>query len=167
MWTFPQKLFWSSKICWSVICLYPSMVTFAKSAHIYVPDLYDLLDSTIAPQIKPHCYMTGYMTWHLTSTEISQDLLRSQNIYWFGIINLTFDIWHAMTFDIYIPWYLTFDMTEVTDSTLMLMILAQFYHIFTDGFRGFLQSKKKHRLRYALRKNRGLLGNVSQFPKLL
>ena len=104
------------------------------------------------------------MHWYLTrSTDISQDLLRSHKIYWYGKIHLTFDIrtftfyiwhltltphftfniywdltrstdlasyiwhltliyhdiwhWYTMTFDIDIPWHLTFDMTEGTDST--------------------------------------------------
>ena len=33
---------------------------------------------------------------------------------------------------------------EGTALALMLMILAQSYHIFTDGFWGYLQSQKKH-----------------------
>ena len=49
--------------------------------------------------------------WDLTrSTEISKDLLRSQKIYWFGIIHLTFGIWHFV-FDIlhltFCIWHLT------------------------------------------------------------
>ena len=53
--------------------------------------------------------------WDLTrSTEISQDLLRSQKIYRFGILHLTCGIWH-LTFEIWhskchdIPWHFTFD----------------------------------------------------------
>ena len=86
------------------------------------------------------------MTWHLTSTEISQDLLRSYKICWyftwsteiskdlliwhytFDIWHLVFDIWHLTCHDIpwhltliwhltFDIWHLTFDITECTDRT--------------------------------------------------
>ena len=59
----------------------------------------------------------------------SWDLLRSHKIYWdlkrstdlasyiwhlvFDIWHLVFDIWHAMTFDIDMPWNLTFDVCQL------------------------------------------------------
>ena len=134
------------------------------------------------------------MHWYLTrSTDISQDLLRSHKIYWYGKIHLTFDIrtftfyiwhlkfetsfhiwhllrsqkiywdlkistdlasyiwhltfgiWHLTFHDI---WHLTFDIWHLTwlkvltALALVLLILAQFYQISTDGFWGYLQSKK-------------------------
>ena len=41
-------------------------------------------------------------------------------------------------------------MKVLTALALMLMILAQSYHIFTDGFWGYLQSKKNHWLTHSL-----------------
>ena len=47
---------------------------------------------------------------------------------------MTFDIWH-LTFDI---WHLTW----LKATALILMILAQSYYIFTDGFWGYLSNLK-------------------------
>ena len=59
---------------------------------------------------------------------------------------MIFDIWHAMTFNI----KMTFDIWHLAQlkilTALILMILVQSYHIFTDGFWGYLQSKKTHSL---------------------
>ena len=62
----------------------------------------------------------------------------------FDIWHLTFDIWH-LTFDI---WHLTW-LKVLTALALILMTLAQSYHIFTGGFWGYLS-------------NRGLMG---QWPR--
>ena len=97
-----------------------------------------------------HCYvMTFDIPWHLTFN-IWHWCAMTLHTMTFDIWHLTFDIWHTMTFDIwhYIPWHLTFDIWHFTwlkvliTLALTLMILEQSYHIFTDGFWGYLQSKK-------------------------
>ena len=96
--------------------------------------------------LKPHFIFDIY--WDLRrSTEISKYLLIWHHT--FDIWRLVIDIWHFMTFDI---WHLTFDIWHLTwlkvltALALMLLILAQSYHIFTDGFWGYLQSKKNYEL---------------------
>ena len=89
----------------------------------------------------------------------SQDILKSHNFdltlkLIFVIWILTFDIWH-LTFEILHLrlniWYwtfgfclITFDIWHLYDLTwYSSMILTQSQFIFTDGFWGYLQSKKK------------------------
>ena len=89
------------------------------------------------------------MTWHLTF-DIWQ-LLRSHKIFWdlkigtdlaFYIVHLVFDI--AIIYILHFTFYiLHFTWLKVlTALALILVILAQSYRIFTDGFWGYLQSKR-------------------------
>ena len=68
-----------------------------------------------------------------TADQVRKDDRRNSGGTLWQKLNL-FDIWHWI-FDI---WHLTFDVWLA----LMLLILAQSYHIFIDGFWGYLQSKK-------------------------
>ena len=66
-------------------------------------------------------------SWALIrSTDISQDLLRSFKIYWFNIINFTFDIWQVTSSDKWLFnfefWQLTFDFWYLTFDIDMTLI---------------------------------------------
>ena len=89
------------------------------------------------------------ISWDLTiSTEVSQDLLRYHKIYWdlkYQLIwhsAFNFDTWH-LTFDIDMLWHLTIDIWHWNWITWhSVMILAQTYLIFIDGFWGNISNLK-------------------------
>ena len=88
------------------------------------------------------CYEID-MPWHL-KFDIYLYAMTFAIWHWYDIwlwYAMTFDIWH-LTLICHDIWHWTF-LKVVTALALMLMILAQSYLIFTDGFWGYLQSKKK------------------------
>ena len=102
-----------------------------------------------------HTLATIQPSWDLIrSLEISQDLLRSHKIYWdlkyqliwhsaFNIWYMTLDIWHWYAFDIDMLWHLTIDIWHRNWMTWhSVMILAQTYLIFIDGFWGNISNLK-------------------------
>ena len=97
-------------------------------------------------------WYSNFYLWHLASTEILQDQLRSHKINWDlkRSTDLALYIVH-LTFDIDMPWHLTW-LKVLTALAPILIILAHSYHIFTDGFWGYLQSKKiiSHSLTHSL-----------------
>ena len=90
------------------------------------------------------CYLTLDI-WRLTFDVWHLIFVIDIPWHWYMLWHLTFDIdipghWYAMTFNIW-HWYtMTFDiwhLTEGIDSTS-----TWYWNIFTDGFWGYLQSKK-------------------------
>ena len=157
------KKYWKSVYNRCVSLIYTIWSQYLLRSHkIY----WDLTRSTDLAKYIWHltltCHEMSFDMWHLQ---------RSHKIYWFAIIHLTFGIWHlachdiwhltfeiwrltfdiwhwySMTFDIW-HWYtMTFDiwhltwLKELTALALILMILAQSYNMFTDGFCGYLSNR--------------------------
>ena len=100
--TGPVIITWAGSTDTAAVEFLKNWTKFCQFEYLRYHNIY--WDLTRSTEISLDLLRSHKIYWDLTrSTEISQNLLRSHKIFWFGIIHLTFGVWHLICHDI--PWH--------------------------------------------------------------